>query len=167
MVTVHQSEQNADFGAEMDASAAIVQTVEPESYQLVLKNSPNELNTLTDWINQLANQLQLSANTAFRLEITLAEAITNIIDYAYDDDAEHEIVVLLDYLENTATIELKDGGRPFNPLQHPAVVLPNSLEEATEGGLGIHLIRSYVDECSYRREDNHNVFTLVIHDSEG
>ncbi|XGV98303.1 MAG: ATP-binding protein [Leptolyngbya sp. BL-A-14] len=150
----------------MDSSTAIAQNLEPECHTLTLKNRLDELETLSDWISRLSSRFQLSSRGAFRLEITLIEAVTNIINYAYEDVAEHEITIVLRYLGNTASIEMKDDGKPFNPLEYPAVVLPSSLEEAQEGGLGIHLIRSYVDECSYQRDGNQNVFTVIIRDSD-
>ena len=42
----------------------------------------------------------------------------------------------------------------------PDIILPKSLEEADIGGLGIFMIRKYIDESSYQREDNKNIFTI-------
>lgn len=143
-----------------------VESIEPEFYQLTIKNNLDELDILSDWVNQLASQIQLSARSTFRLELSLTEIVTNIIDYAYTDGAEHQITLSLHRRGKTLQIEIRDDGQPFDPLQHPAVVLPNSLEEATEGGLGIHLVRHYVDAWEYCRQEGSNILTLVIHDSD-
>lgn len=136
------------------------------SHEVVLKNRLDELTTLSDWVNQLSGQLGMSPQYTFRLELVLVEAVTNIMENAYQDNKEHHIKVILQYQDNTALIQLRDDGLPFNPLQSPELVLPHSLEEAEEGGLGIHLIRSYTDECQYQRTNSENILTMKIRDIE-
>jgi anti-sigma regulatory factor (Ser/Thr protein kinase) len=148
----------------MDSSATIAHNDQPECYHITLKNRLDELETLSNWLNQLSDELQLSARSVFRLELVLAEAVTNIIQYAYEGEAEHDITISLYCINRTIHINVRDDGQPFDPLQQPEVVLPTSLEEATVGGLGIHLIRSYVDACNYQRDSNQNLLTIVICD---
>ncbi|MDX2228042.1 MAG: ATP-binding protein [Leptolyngbyaceae cyanobacterium bins.349] len=150
----------------MDPSSSVAQNqqLEPETYHLVLKNKRDQLDRLSEWINQVSSQLHLSSRGAFRLELSLVEAVTNVIEHAYQDEADHEITLVLNAMKQTVRVEIKDDGQPFNPLQHPPIVLPTSLEEAKEGGLGIHLIRNYVNEWLYQREGPYNILTLLIHD---
>jgi serine/threonine-protein kinase RsbW len=131
-------------------------------HEIALKNNFDELVTLSEWVDQLSGQLGLSPQCAFRLDLVLTEAVTNIIENAYVDEQAHDITVTLQYEDNRAKIQLKDDGVPFDPLQKPELVLPKSLEEAAEGGLGIHLIRRYTDECQYYRLSHENVLTFVI-----
>lgn len=133
--------------------------------EVVLKNRLDELTALSGWVAQIANQLNISARCAFRLELVLTESVTNIIENAYQDAEEHEIKIVLQYENDTFNIQLKDQGLAFNPLQVPEPVLPNRLEEAEVGGLGIHLIRSYTQDCQYQREGNENILTLIISNS--
>lgn len=135
-------------------------------YEISLKNKLDELTTLSDWIQEISNYLQLSARSTFRLELVLTEAVTNVIEDAYCDDREHDIKVALAYEEGTIRVQLRDDGVPFNPLDRPQLVLPTRLEEAQEGGLGIHLIRSYTDRCDYYREGSENVLVMIIHNSD-
>ena len=149
----------------MSSSSTRPQNAEPVLYTLVLENRLDELTTVSEWINELASQLGISPKGTFRVDLALAEAVTNIIDYAFDDEAEHSIEVTLQYANHKATIQITDDGKPFDPLQAPEVVLPRSLEEAQEGGLGIRLIRHYTDECHYRRQDGKNLLSMVILDT--
>ncbi len=150
----------------MDFASPSAQDVELTSYVLELKNKVESLEILSDWIAELSGQLEMSQRGIFRLELALVEAVTNIVQYAYDDEAEHEITVRLHCKGKVIQAEIEDDGNPFDPLQRPEVVLPTNLEDAREGGLGIHLIRSYADECAYRREANHNILTIVVCDSD-
>jgi anti-sigma regulatory factor (Ser/Thr protein kinase) len=150
----------------VDSSSSVAQNqnLEPESYQIVLKNNHAPLDRLSEWINQISHQLHLSSRGAFRLELSLVEAVTNVVEHGYQDDVDHDITLFLNAFRKTVKVEIKDDGQPFNPLQHPPIVLPTNLEEAKEGGLGIHLIRNYADECLYQWDGQYNIFTLIIHD---
>jgi anti-sigma regulatory factor (Ser/Thr protein kinase) len=61
---------------------------------------------------------------------------------------------------------VEDDGRAFDPLQAERPPPPVNLEEAPIGGLGIHLIRSMLDECHYRREAGWNRLTLIARSRE-
>ena len=136
---------------------------ETAEYQIVLQNQPGEVVRLSQWINQtVAPQLQLSQKLTFRLDLVLEEALTNVIHYAFTTAAPQPITVRLRGESGTVTAQIIDAGKPFNPLQDHQVRLANSLEEAGQGGLGLHLIRSYAQTCHYQRLDNKNILTLIL-----
>ncbi len=148
----------------MYSSSTSAQNVEPTRHTLVLTNRLDDLAILSEWLGDLSNQLQLSARGAFRLELVLVEAVTNVISHGFEDQEEHKIQVMVDSLDKMLSLEVRDDGIPYDPLQHK-VELPKRLEDAKEGGLGIHLIRSYVDDCHYIRDGNQNVLMMRIYDS--
>lgn len=134
------------------------------SSKLVLHYRLDELNRLATWIETAAGHLSLTDRGKFRLQMVLTEAVTNIIQHGSEADENEEISVVLDRDGDDIRIEVRDGGRPFDPLKQPQVVFPRTLDDASQGGLGIHLIRSYSDECGYRREGGENILTLIIRD---
>ncbi len=132
-------------------------------FQIVLLNQPGEVVRLSQWINQtVAPQLQLPEKLTFRLDLVLEEALTNVIDYAFDTAAAKQITVHLRGETDTVAVQIIDEGKPFNPLQDHTSKLPTSLDEAGFGGLGLHLIRSYAQTCHYQRTDNQNILTLIL-----
>jgi sigma-B regulation protein RsbU (phosphoserine phosphatase) len=58
------------------------------------------------------------------------------------------------------TFVLRDNGRPFDPTTAPEVDITLPAEQRSVGGLGIHLIRHYMDAFSYERVDDQNVLTM-------
>lgn len=58
-------------------------------------------------------------------------------------------------------VTIRDDGVPFNPfgLEPPATNL--AMDERDVGGLGIHLVRSMMDEYMYLRQIGKNVVTLA------
>lgn len=130
---------------------------------LTLKNKVDELNKLSAWINEdIASVFKISESTAFKMDLVLSELIANIISYAYPTPCESEIAITCHFFSDSIKIDIEDSGIPFNLLSTPDRVLPHSLEEAAIGGLGIHLIRHYIDEGNYQRKNNKNIFSVRL-----
>lgn len=136
--------------------------------ELAIANRLDELGRASAWLDRVADSLDLSPEMRFRLDLGLTEAVTNVVAYAYQDSAEHEIRIRLRADGVGVTLEVEDDGVAFDPLQAERPPVPSSLAEAPIGGLGIHLIRSMLDECHYRREAGRNRLTMVArpHDSD-
>jgi anti-sigma regulatory factor (Ser/Thr protein kinase) len=65
--------------------------------------------------------------------------------------------------EQEVAIEISDRGPPFDPLtEAPPPVLEGSIEDRPIGGLGLYFVRTFVDEASYRREDDRNLIRLAM-----
>lgn len=137
---------------------------ESSTYQIFLINRVEQLDKLSNWLNTLVGYLNISPQMTFRIDLILSEAITNIIENAYDNRQTHLIKVELRYFNGKATLCVEDDGVPFNPLTRPEVELPNKLEDTKIGGLGIYLIRRYSDECNYQRKNNKNRLDVVVYD---
>lgn len=135
-------------------------------FATVLKNKTEELELLSNWVRTVAEVIRFSSRGLFKLDLVLSEVVSNIIQYAFEDSDENEIVIELQFHGKTARIKIKDRGIPFDPTQSPKVELPTCLENAQIGGLGIHLIRNYCDELYYQRRDNVNTLTITICDTE-
>jgi anti-sigma regulatory factor (Ser/Thr protein kinase) len=131
-----------------------------ETLQII--NRLSELEVLSNWVADLSARLGLSPRASFRLDLVLTEAVTNVIENAYTDGIDHNISIAVGQTPPLLEVQIRDGGQPFNPLDHPEVVQPKSLSAATAGGLGIHLIRSYAQECRYERRGQENWFTMVL-----
>ena len=63
--------------------------------------------------------------------------------------------------DDTITFELYDDGRPFDPTLVDEVDVTLPANQRAVGGLGIHLIRHYMDTFSYERRGNQNVLTMT------
>jgi anti-sigma regulatory factor (Ser/Thr protein kinase) len=135
-------------------------------FETALKNTTDELESLSHWLMDIAEKIGFSARGLFKLDLVLSEVVSNIIQYAFEDSEEHEISVELQSQGSMARVQIRDSGIPFDPTQSPEVELPTCLEETPIGGLGIHLIRNYCNELSYHRQDNINILTAIICDTE-
>ena len=128
--------------------------------RLTIQNDVTEISSLHESVLDFCEKHHLNEDIVFALDLCIEELITNIIKYAYSVRATHTIQVDLDLLEGQLILEIRDEGRPFDPTKIPEPDLNVPLEERTIGGLGIHLVRNYVNSMHYRREGNQNITTL-------
>lgn len=126
-----------------------------------LRNRLADLSVLERSLETLAERHGLSEQELLSVNLVLEELVVNVVSHGHHDGLEHEITIRLSVTDRELTIEVEDDGRPFNPLEASRPDLDASLDERLVGGLGLHLVRSFVDELSYRREDGKNVTTLV------
>ena len=126
----------------------------------VVENRIEELSSLAEEIEELANGWKLSPGLAMNINLVLEEALSNIIFYAFPDNIKHEIKISLLLNSRRLTIEIIDDGIPFNPLSHDIPDITLSAEERPVGGLGIFLISKIMDEMNYIRKENQNILTL-------
>ncbi len=98
----------------------------------------------------------------FKLRLSIEEAVENVVRYAYDGGIgwlESDIHFDKDAL--LLTIELRDAGTPFNPLEREDPDINQKAEEREIGGLGIFLCKKMMDSIEYRYEDGNNVLTMT------
>ena len=129
-----------------------------------LRNELSEIPPLAERIEAFGEEGSLSIQHIYQLNLVLDELITNIVSYGYDADQPHEIHLRLRAEPGRLMAVLSDDGKPFNPLEEaPAAVLEGSIEDRPIGGLGIHFMRTLMDEVAYERAQGHNRLTLIKH----
>ena len=101
----------------------------------------------------------LSEDDRFQLDLALVEIIINIVRYGYPAESG-EIRLSIDVEPDEVRLEFRDRGILFDPRSAPEPALEKLLSEGRRGGLGIHLVRKFTDEMSYRREGDENVLSL-------
>ncbi len=126
---------------------------------------PAELRVLPQgvtFVADYATAVGFAPDRVAEIELVVGEVLTNICAYAYLQGRGDVEVQCTHDAGPRLCIDIVDSGVPFDP---PAVPLPDLLadpEERTTGGLGIFLLRSLVDELTYRRDYDQNVLRLVI-----
>ena len=103
----------------------------------------------------------LDEEVAQAAELVLDELLNNVISHAYLDTDQHTIVVERSVAENALQIVVSDDGIPFNPFEQKDPDLKSSLEQREVGGMGVYLVKQFMDEYSYQRLEERNIVTLV------
>ena len=118
---------------------------------ITLKPEINELYTLNDFISNELGEENLQVN------LIIEEIFVNIIDYSKTDF----IIVNAEFEKAILTVEFIDNGIEFNPLLKENPPLPNTIDEAQIGGLGIFLTKEMADGLDYSYIDGENHLKII------
>ena len=128
---------------------------------LILHNDIQQIPQLADFVETIAEESGMGQALAMSLNLALEEAVTNVIVYAYPPDTDGLVDIEAILHKDRVRFIISDSGRPFDPTQAAEPDLDAPLEERPIGGLGIHLVRSIMDDVSYERKDGRNVLYLL------
>ncbi|MBS0630098.1 MAG: ATP-binding protein [Verrucomicrobia bacterium] len=119
----------------------------------------DQLPRILSWVRTQIEPTSLSDKEKKRVELAIEEAIVNVITHG--KPAEIGLYCLSEPSERIEFI-LKDAGPPFNPITADENLQEDLiLEEREPGGLGISIMRRYMDLLLYRREDDQNILTMI------
>jgi sigma-B regulation protein RsbU (phosphoserine phosphatase) len=128
---------------------------------LVVANKLEEIARAVSSFNEFAEAEGIAAPVRRSVNLVLDELLNNVISYAFADEADHDIGVTFELSGDRLSVTISDDGSPFNPFAGSPPNTGLSIEEREIGGLGIHLVRSMMDEVSYNRRTDRNVVILV------
>jgi anti-sigma regulatory factor (Ser/Thr protein kinase) len=95
------------------------------------------------------------------VSIVLDDLLNNIISYAFEDSEEHKIEVSFRKDKQRLVITVVDDGVEFDPFLKGKPDIESEIDERRIGGLGIHMIKSIMDDYFYKRIKGQNHITLI------
>jgi len=117
---------------------------------------------LREFIMDAAKAAALSEEQLWKLELVFEEVVVNVIRYAYPAEAPDTVSVGYAAHENHFAVQVRDSGKPFDPLAGADPDLALGIAERRVGGLGRFLTRQLASHAEYARQDGHNVLTFAI-----
>lgn len=118
---------------------------------ITLQPEINELNKLNEFILTELDKENL------HVKLIAEEVFVNIVSYSKTEF----IIVNVEYEKPILTLEFIDEGFEFNPLLKKDPILPDNLDEAQVGGLGIFLTKEISDELKYYYENGENHLIII------
>jgi anti-sigma regulatory factor (Ser/Thr protein kinase) len=95
------------------------------------------------------------------IRVAAEEALVNVIHYAYGD-GDGDIDLEISCNNGNFVIVIKDKGIAFDPLHDGKEAdINSSLEDRPIGGLGRMMIKKYMDDVVYKRDNGYNIFTMI------
>jgi len=121
------------------------------------------LQAMLDFLQDSIKNMNLDKKTKHKILISFEEITMNVISYAYPEKQDGNIEIICDNIkeEKKIIIAIIDWGIPFNPLSKEEPDLEIPIQERQIGGLGIFMVREFMDEVNYKREDNKNILTFI------
>ncbi len=125
-----------------------------------VKNDRAEIQPMVNAMIQYCKEQVISDEISQDMGLVLEEILTNIIKYSYDDTLNHEIVVEIEKDAESLQLRVEDDGRPFDSTGFYNPDIEKDFEDRNIGGMGIHLIRSLMDEMRYEFTQGRNILIV-------
>ncbi len=116
-------------------------------YLKVLRSVLESVGQIYDFEEKDIQSMQLAANEAF----------ANIIEHSYCNQANCPIYITLSSSKDKLQLELEDEGIPLEPEK----IKSRALEDVKPGGLGVHFMKSLMDEVIFDTSNKRNRLILI------
>lgn len=128
---------------------------------LNIESGPDSLERINDAIESISVQEEWPQDLLFTTTLVLEELALNVVNHAYGGrPGEFEIIITSE--DESLTIEIVDSGPAFNVLTDAPMPDVNAIiEERPVGGLGVYLVKSMMDELTYKREGDRNHIVAI------
>ena len=134
---------------------------EESERHLILHNDIQQIPQLAEFVETIADAMNLEQSLAMGINLALEEAVTNVIMYAYPKGSDGLVDIEAILRKNSLDFIITDSGVPFDPTSAaPQVDTTLGVTDRPIGGLGIFLVRNIMDTVSYERIDGKNVLSM-------
>lgn len=120
-----------------------------KTFTLQVPSSTENLALIREFVTTVGAQAGLAENEIAKLELAVDEACANVIEHAYGHDASKEVIVRANFDGDSITFEIVDTGKGFDPSQIQQEELESLIAKRKDGGLGMRLIKTLMDEVQY------------------
>ena len=130
-------------------------------YHLTLHNKVDQIALLPEFVNAIAGKAELDYESAFNLNLALEEAVVNVIMYAYPEGTDGLVDIQAVVDGKCVSFVITDSGKAFDPTVKEDVDITADADKRPIGGLGIHLVRTIMDNVRYERKEEKNILTIT------
>lgn len=129
------------------------------------KKNLKSLDRIFKFLDDFDRQVSLGNDTLRPIKISTEEVFTNFIKY--NRDTENDILIELTREGASIIIRITDfDAEPFDPLSIPPYNESAKIEDRPVGGIGIHLLKKYMDDIRYEYTNKNSIITLIKHSGE-
>ena len=131
------------------SDSAAPETVSGAEFRRQLGNR-NEIAGVTPALARFLEAEALEPRTSYATELVCEELLTNIAKYA-GGATPGPIELIVRVQPRHVTLLFQDRGPAFDPSLYDKAPTARTLEEASIGGLGLHLVKKFASTINYER----------------
>jgi len=117
--------------------------------EIRIQADPEYLCVVRRAARQAAQLVGLSEGETDAVILALDEALTNVIRHSYGGPCGNPIIVGIQRVKIAGRTAMELAVRDFGRQVDPAEIRSRDLDDVRPGGLGVHIIRSVMDEVEY------------------
>ena len=113
-------------------------------------------------VQALCSYLGFSKVEAYQIQLCGVEAVTNAVKHAYRAHPGQEAAVVATLHPDRISFQVLDTGKTMKPTSRaPLEFDPANLATLPEGGMGLYIIQTVMDEVDYQTVDGANILTIT------
>lgn len=118
-----------------------------------------KLNDVLAFVDEELEKVEAPMKIATQMDIAIEELFVNVASYAYAPNSG-DVEIKVEAKDGSIEVIFEDSGVEFDPLagEDPDITL--SAEERRIGGLGIFMVKKFVDEMDYCRTEGKNILRI-------
>ena len=130
--------------------------------KLVIESCYENIDLVGMCIESLSSQL-FEEQQCDQIKICVYEAVTNSIKHSYKGSSEYEVSISCEIIADRIILDIADTGISMDPrfIEDISTVFQIDLENPREGGMGLKIIKSLMDEIHYQINEGINHLTMV------
>ncbi len=130
------------------------------SFERRLSAGLTSIVSLATEVTRWGGEAGLAEGAVFQINLVLEELVTNVMMHGLGLGQPGWISVRIERSGDRLEIVLADNARAFDPFAAPPPDLTADIEDRPVGGLGVHLVRTLMDEWRYARVGEQNIVWL-------
>lgn len=144
---------------------------EESPHSITLSTKPEHIEYATEFVEGIMSKYSVPDKVAIQINIAIDEIFSNIVKYAFVDPKTGEprignaTITALPIKDGEdvkgLTLEFKDNGTPYNPLEQEDPLTNLSADDRDIGGLGLLIVKKQMDDVQYEYKDGFNILTIT------
>lgn len=123
-------------------------------HRLTLRSQLGDLALLWPWVEALAGEYSIPAETTFAIHLCLEEAVSNVVRHGYRGLPDYTLTVsCASPAERVLEFTVDDQAPPFDPLADSDLAnapAPSPIDELRPGGRGVRLLKTFAGTLAYQ-----------------
>lgn len=129
-------------------------------------NRIEEIERICSELEKFCNANNICEGKSYDIVVIVDEMATNIINYAYPPESEHQFDIDIEIEGDYVHIQLIDDGVPFDPLKRSNPNFVEDINKREKGGLGIYWVKQLSDFVTYSRISGKNHLDILVNTTE-
>lgn len=119
--------------------------------QMTIESKTERLREVREFVAATARDIGFREEAVHKIALCCDEACTNVIKHSYDNATDREIEIGVIVGKDLIEIVITHDGKSFDPDLIKSPDMKEYLAHYRRGGLGLHLIRSLMDDVYYKQ----------------
>jgi serine/threonine-protein kinase RsbW len=120
----------------------------------------SSLGRIRDFVGRRGSRAGLSPQARSEVELCVDEAVTNTMRYGYPEGMRGRVSIETLVKDGRFVVRITDDGEQFDPLSVPEPDLKLHRQELRTHGLGVFIMRKFMDDIRYHARRSGNCLDL-------